>query len=166
MFRIESEQAFLDAFRPRDRKHVEIPRDVRFPLVARDYVAWTDPSAVRVFLLFTPSGSKHPVGIAFRRDQTGYKPSPSAMCEWCHSYGNAEEIGLVTADANSKKRVGITACLDLRCKDKVEDAANRAGANCLAESKKMIDRMTRFTSEALGISDAVRESGAASTRVL
>lgn len=157
MFRIESEQAFLDAFRPRDRGHVDLPGSVRFPLVVRDYFAWTDPSNVRVFLLFTPAGARNPVGVAFRRDQTGYRPSPAGMCEWCHSYGNAEEIGLLTAEVTSRKRVGINACLDLRCKEKVEDAANRAGASCLSQSRRMVERISRFTALALGISDAMRE---------
>lgn len=157
MFRIPTEKAFLDAFRPRDRKFVEVPAGVQFPMVAQSYFSWVDPSGVRVFMVFQPEGSKELVGIAFRRDQSGSQPAPAAMCEWCRSSGTTDEIGLVTADVNSKRRVGVNACLDLRCKEKLEDAANRAGRSVLDEARKMVSRMTRFTAEGLGISDQVRE---------
>ena len=157
MFRIESEKVFLKAFRPRDRKFVEVPKGLKFPLVMRDYVSWVDPYGVRVFVLFQPVGATKPVGIAFRRDQQASKTNPSGMCDWCHSWGSGEEVGLLTTDVNSKKRVGVNACLDLRCKEKTEDSANRAGLSVLAESKKLVERMSKFAADGLGITDAVQE---------
>lgn len=151
MFRIESEKALLSAFRSRDRKYVELPKGTRLPLFVRDYLAWVDPYGVRVFLVFTPPGSKRLTGIAFRRDQQGDKTVPLGMCEWCRSAGSGDQIGLLTTDVDSKRRVGVNLCLDLRCNEKLESATNRAGGSVVEETQKLLERMTRFASEALGI---------------
>ena len=68
MFRIETEKDLLQAFRPRDRKTLELPADLKFPLFVRDYLAWSEPAGTRVFLVLPSQGSRLPVGIAFRRD--------------------------------------------------------------------------------------------------
>ena len=50
MFKLDSETALLDTFRPRDRKKVELPAGLTFPLMATDYYAWPHPSGGRVYL--------------------------------------------------------------------------------------------------------------------
>jgi hypothetical protein len=151
MFRIETEKELLSAFRSRDRKHVELPKGTRLPLFVRDYLAWVDPYGVRVFLMFTAPGSNRPTGIAFRRDQQGDKTLASRMCDWCRASGAADQIGLLTTDVDSKRRVGVNLCLDLRCGEKLEAATNLAGRSVLDENRHLIERMSRFASEALGI---------------
>lgn len=151
MFRIETEKEFLSAFRSRDRKSVEPPKGTRFPLFVRDYLAWVDPYGVRVFLVFTAPGSKRPTGIAFRRDQQGDKALALRVCEWCRASGSADQIGLLTTDVDSKRRVGVNLCLDLRCNEKLEQAANMSGRSVLDDTKELIERMSRFASEALGM---------------
>jgi hypothetical protein len=150
MFRIETESDLLKAFRPRDRKHVEPPGETRFPLFVRDYFAWVDPYGVRVFLVFTAPGAKRPTGIAFRRDQQGDPALSPLMCDWCHS-PSSSEVGLLTTDANSKRRVGVNLCLDLRCGERLESMSDRAGQSALDNNRKLIERMARFAHEALGI---------------
>ena len=110
-----------------------------------------DPYGVRVFLVFTAPGSKRPTGIAFRRDQQGDKTLAPHMCDWCRSHGAADQIGLLTTNVDSKRRVGVNLCLDLRCNERLEAATNRAGGSVLDESQKLIERMARFANEALGI---------------
>jgi hypothetical protein len=151
MFRIESEKEFLNAFRSRDRKVVEPPKGTRFPLFVRDYLAWVDPYGVRVFLVFQAPGNPRPIGIAFRRDQQGDKALVSRLCEWCHASGSADQIGLLTTDLDSKRRVGVNLCLDLRCGEKLESAANLAGKSAVDDSKRLIEKMARFASEGLGL---------------
>ena len=150
MFRIDSEQSFIAAFRPKDRAALELPDGVRFPLFVRNYLAWTDPAGVRAYLLVSV-GKGAPTGIVFRRDQQGGEPGVSRMCEWCHATGPADRIGLLTADRNARKRVGISLCLDLSCKDKLEDAANRGGRSALDATKQLLERIGRFAEEALQI---------------
>lgn len=151
MFRIETEKEFLNAFRSRDRKHAEPPKGTRFPLFVRDYFAWVDPYGVRVFIVFTAPGGKKPTGIAFRRDQGGDKNIAPHMCEWCHSPGTSDQIGLLTTDVDSKHRVGINLCLDLRCNERLETATNRSGGDVLDEMTKLHERIARFAHEALGL---------------
>jgi hypothetical protein len=73
------------------------------------------------------------------------------MCDWCHAYGSSDEIGLLTAEASSKRRVGVHLCLDLRCGEKLETAANLAGRNPRVLAGRLVERMVRFAQEGLGI---------------
>ncbi|WNG33269.1 hypothetical protein F0U61_06300 [Archangium violaceum] len=151
MFRIETEKELLSAFRSRDRKFVDLPKGTSLPLFVRDYLAWVDPYGVRVFLVFTAPGSKRPTGIAFRRDQQGDKALALRVCDWCRASGSADQIGLLTTDVDSKRRVGVNLCLDLRCNEKLETAANLSGRSALDDIKTLSERMSRFASEALGM---------------
>lgn len=151
MFRIETEKELLSAFRSRDRKHVELPKGTRLPLFVRDYLAWVDPYGVRVFLVFCPPGSKRLTGIAFRRDNQGEKAAGPQVCDWCRTGGGADQVGLLTTDVDSKRRVGVFLCLDLRCNERLESTSNLAGRSVLDETQRLIERMSRFASEALGL---------------
>lgn len=150
MFRLSSEKELLEAFRPKDRAVVEVPKGLTFPLVVRDYLGWRDPSGARAFLLFTAPGEKIPTGVAFRRDHTS-SGEPTHMCEWCHQLGASDTIGLLTTDVTSKKRVGVSLCLDLGCGPRLEDAADRSGRNGREAQKALLARMAKFTREALGV---------------
>lgn len=151
MFRIETEKQLLNAFRSRDRKYVELPKGTKLPLFVRDYFSWVDPYGVRVFLVFSAPGSKALTGIAFRRDQQGEKLSAPRVCDWCLNYGGSDQVGLLTTDVDSKRRVGVMLCLDLRCNERLESAADRSGRSYVEDSKRMMGRMARFATEALGL---------------
>ena len=150
MFRLETDRTLIEAFRPRDRRVIEMPESVRFPLFVRDYLAWTETSGARVYLVFAAPGSRRPIGLIFRRDLQD-SGATSRMCDWCHSYGSSHEVGLLTTDVNSKRRVGVHLCVDLRCKEKLEDVADRAGRHPIEALKQLQERMYRFAHEALGI---------------
>ncbi len=150
MFLIPSESELLSAFRPRDRKAFEPPAAVTYPLVARDYYAWVDQTGVRAHLVLQEPSSGRLLGITFRRDSGG-GGAAGRMCDWCHSYGSADEIGLLTADRSSRKRVGVLICRDLRCREKLEDSANLAGRASVDARRRTVQRMLQFAREALGI---------------
>ncbi len=150
MFRLETDRALIESFRSRERRVIEMPAEITFPLFERDYLAWTETSGARVYLVFAAPGSRRAIGLIFRRDQSDTGPT-SRMCEWCHSYGSGYEVGLLTTDVNSKRRVGVHLCVDLRCKEKLEDAADRTGRHPLEALKQLQERMFRFAHEALGI---------------
>ncbi len=150
MFRLETDRTLIEAFRSPDRRVIEMPGGVTFPLFVRDYLAWTETSGARVYLVFSAPGSRKPIGIIFRRDFSGGGLT-SQICDWCHSYGSSSEVGLLTTDVNSKRRVGVHLCVDLRCKEKLEDQADRAGRHPLEALEQLQERMFRFAHEALGI---------------
>lgn len=149
MFKLDSEKALLDAFRPKDRAVVEPPVALHYPVLVRDYLAWSHPAGGKVFVVFAVPGGV-PTGISF---DTNGGPGPSVphMCDWCHHSGLGTEVGLLTARVNSKKKAGINVCTDLSCREKIEDEANRSGRSPLPQLAKLVERMGRFASEALDI---------------
>lgn len=151
MFRLETDRALIHSFRSRDQRVIEMPPDLTFPLFVRDYLAWTETSGARVYLVFTAPGSHKPIGLIFRRDSQDSGALGSRICDWCHSSGSSSEVGLLTTDVNNKRRVGVHLCVDLRCKEKLEDAADRSGRHPLQALKQLQERMFRFAHEALGI---------------
>lgn len=148
MLKLDSEEALLKAFRPKDRDLVELPTGLALPAVVHDYLAWTHPAGGRVYLIFAvPKGT--PIGIVF--DSNGSGASTPQMCDWCHSTGAGTQIGLLTARLDAKRRVGVHVCSDLGCKRKLEDEANRNGASAVPAIERTVARMGRFASESLRI---------------
>jgi hypothetical protein len=152
VFRLETDRDLIHSFRPRDRRVIEMPKGVTFPLFVRDYLVWTETSGARVYLVFGTPGSRKPLGIIFRRDHEG-GARVAHLCDWCHTYGSSNEVGLLTTAVNSKRRVGVHLCIDLRCKEKLEDAADRSGRHPREALEQLQQKMYRFAQEALGIED-------------
>jgi hypothetical protein len=148
MFRLDSEEALLNTFRPKDRASVELADELVFPLRVRDYVAWAHPGGGRVYLVFSIPGGV-PTGICFERSG-GTIPVP-AMCSWCHCTDVGTGVGMLTATLNQNKRVGILACANLDCREKLEDAANRTGSSVRPAMERLVARMGQFASQALHI---------------
>ncbi len=151
VFKLDSEKALLAAFRPRDRKVVELPAHTAFPLVVHDYFAWTHPAGGRVYLVFAIPGGA-PTGIRFDNYGGGLGPAVPHMCDWCHSPGMGTSVGMLSTYVNAKKRVGVHVCIDLSCQQKLEDEADRGGYSARPAIEKLIARMGQFASEALKIS--------------
>lgn len=152
-FEIHSEEDLIEVFRPRDRKHVFLPQNLHFPILIRSYMTWTEPSGVRVYLVFKKPEWNHALGIAFRRDQQGSLPSPTGMCDWCLDYGPSDKIGLLTATVTHKKRIGVNLCLDLSCIRKLETTANLTGQDFDKLVTKLLDKMERFYNDGLQVDD-------------
>ncbi len=152
---LQSENELLKTFRPRDQKHVIIPWTMKFPLQLGHYLAWTESSGVRIYLVFKRPEWASPRGIAFRRDQQGSATSPAGVCDWCIAQGPSDQIGLLTATVNSKTRVGVNLCLDLSCASKLENIAQLTGQDVGKMLDKLTGKMARFCEEALriGVSD-------------
>lgn len=146
---LESENALLSAFRPRDRKLVELAPDLKLPMFVRDYLAWSHPAGGRVYLLFAVRGGS-PTGIVFDSNGgTGPGALVPQMCDWCHCGGMGTQVALLTARLNSHKRVGVHLCSDLSCRQKLEEDADRSGRSVVPAMAKLVERMGRFASEAL-----------------
>lgn len=148
MFKLDSENALLEAFRPKDRKLVEVGKDIVLPRFVRNYLAWAHPGGGRVFLVFAVPGGV-PTGIVFDL-VGGAGTSAMQMCDWCHTSGK-NAVGLLTATLNDRKRVGVHVCSDLSCQDKLEEAATLGGFSVLPSMQKLMERMGRFASETLKI---------------
>jgi hypothetical protein len=143
-FQIESEEELLQAFRLRDRKLVDPPKWLRFPLNVEHYLAWNEPASVYAFLVFKKPDWPAPIGLVFKRSYAGDLASAGRMCDWCHSYGASDEIGLMTVAVNPRRTVGMLLCLDLSCVLKTENVANLAGRNFEKMAQSLCDRIGRF----------------------
>lgn len=148
MFRIDSEQVLEGAFRPRDRRSLELPPAATYPILVRDTLAWLDAAGIRAYLVFLHESGK-PVGLTFRRDQDPSAPGAANLCDWCHTWG--PEVGLLTAEKNSKRRLGVLVCRDLRCPARLDEAADLAGTSSVEPKRQMLERVRRFAREGLGI---------------
>lgn len=140
MIRIANEAELLDSFREVDRPEVELPRELAFPLGLKDYLAWVEPAGCRVFLVYEDPDSRKAFGIVFRRDQGG--GGAAGMCEWCHSVRSGDGVGLLTASASANRRVGISLCRDLSCREKAESAP---GVDDLPQSPNARERVRGIT---------------------
>lgn len=141
MEQIKSEEELLSAFRPRDRKHVELPSDMTFPLMFNHYLAWTESSRARVFLLFKRPSWKAPAAISFRRTHSS---GSGGMCDWCQTIGGSDQIGLLSITRDPNTSVGFMLCLDLGCINRLEQVAELSGKDFGQLSKGLIDKITRF----------------------
>src|SRR4051794_7258476 len=96
MIRISSEAHLRSTFRSIDQDEVVPPVETRFPLVAKDYLRWLEPSGHRVFLVFEDEGALR--GVVFQRT-SGAADTAAAMCQWCHAVRSGPAVGLLTAAA-------------------------------------------------------------------
>ena len=79
MFLLDSEDALLGTFRPKDQSHYEKPAGVSFPLFVRDYLAWKHPAGSWVYLVFAIPGGV-PTGIVFDGNTGGAGPRRCPAC--------------------------------------------------------------------------------------
>lgn len=139
MICIVSPAQLKEAFRAIDRDQVSVPHDLAFPLRLTDYIAWTEPSGHRVFLVFQDPSGQGARGIVFKR--TGSSNGGVArMCQWCHSVRGGSLIRLLTAQASKSRNVGVHLCADLSCKTKV---LGRPGVNDLREPYSAYEKLYR-----------------------
>lgn len=147
MIRIQSEKQLIDAFREIDQFEVQIPREMTFPFLLRDYLAWTESSGHRTYLLFNDEESKNLLGVVFKRTQEP-ADAPVKMCEWCHSVRGGGRVGMLSVKVDQNRLIGLHLCRDLSCREKIADVP---GANDLIEEKDrdlrtrmLVDRMKKF----------------------
>lgn len=139
MFKLPNEASLLATFRPGDRKHVEITRDVPLPLVVNDYLTWSHGKLS--FLVFAVPG-RSPRGIVFE-GPTGGAPVPQ-MCNWCHQVGPGYRVGLLTARRDERSTVGVIVCTDLKCRERLEDVSDRHGLDLDRAMLALLQRMDQF----------------------
>lgn len=154
MLLIRSASELLEAFRPLDLKIFELPDESAFPLLVREYRAWEETGGAKVYLVYEDPDTHRARGVVFRRTDSSARAAVAQMCDWCHSYGSAWDIGLLTADESARRRVGVNVCRDLRCRERIEEAGDLAGRDTSAAKKRLLERIARFAREALNIDTA------------
>lgn len=151
MEQVKSEEELLNAFRLRDRKFVEIPKDMRFPLMFSHYLAWTESSQARVFMVFKHPSWKSIAAVAFRRRHSTAGNAAGGMCDWCNSVGGSDQVGLLSFTVDANTSVGLMLCLDLACINRLESVAEISGKDFGKLSKILLERINRFFEHNLAI---------------
>lgn len=128
-FSVHSEEELIESFRPNDQKKLILPAGLLFPLNIRSYFTWKESSGVYTYLVFKKPNWDLPRGMVFKRAHQAVEGSTGRLCSWCNSYGSSEEIGMFSVAMNSNISAGYILCRDLRCIEKIEEAATLSGKN-------------------------------------
>lgn len=148
-FDLDSKEDILDCFRDRDRDRVILQRGIEFPMRVQYYFTWGESSGVYRYLLFKKPGWERPRGLIFRVGSSNSDAATGGICDWCHAYGNSEQIGLMTTAINSKRTIGVMLCRDLSCGDKIENGPSQSSRSPETRILELCDRIGRFFDETL-----------------
>lgn len=138
-FTLRSDADLIATFKKQDQGNVVLPKRTRYPLAIEYYHAWTEPSGVYTYLTFKKSNWEIPRSIVFSRNGAGHASSPAGMCDWCHTSGASDEIGLLTTTLTPHSSGGTWLCLDLTCLLKIEEQTGLAGKS----AEKRIDTLMK-----------------------
>jgi hypothetical protein len=148
-FDVSSEDELLECFRPRDRERIIFRNNFDLPMRVQYYFTWSDPSGAYRYLLFKQPGWEKPKGLVFRSGGSSGDAGVGGICDWCHSYGSSNQIGLVTTSVSAKRTIGMMLCLDLSCGDKIENGPSQSSKSTEARILEVCERMGRFYDETL-----------------
>lgn len=143
IFSIETEKEFIEAFRYRDQKKLVLPPNLKFPMKIRSYYTWRESSGVYTYLIYKSPAWDRPRAVAFKRAHHSGEPV-GGLCGWCNSYGTSEEIGMMSVPMSSEVSYGYLLCQDLRCVEKIEEAAALAGRSPEKWISQLYSRMDKF----------------------
>ena len=143
-FTLNSDAELLATFHPKDQRSVVFHEDIAYPFTVENYYAWTESSRVYTYLIFKAEGWKHQMGIVFQRNGSGNAISPAGMCDWCHSFGASNEIGLLTTTLDRKTSGGSWLCLDLSCLEKIAENALMSRRNADKQIERLCNKMGEF----------------------
>ena len=148
-FDVSSSDELIGFFRERDQSRVILRRDLEFPMRVQYYFTWGDSSGAYRYLLFKKPGWESPMGAVFRTGASTGDAGTGGICDWCHSYGSSNQIGLLTTAVNSKRTVGFMLCSDLSCGDKIENSPSQSGKDPETRLLQVCERIGRFFDETL-----------------
>ena len=149
-FTLRSDADLLATFRSFDQKSVVLPKWARYPLSIQHYYAWTEPSGVYTYIIFKRVDQEIPQGLMLQKNGAGSSHSPAGMCDWCHTSGTSDEIGLLTTTLTPHSTGGTWLCLDLSCIQKIEERAGVAGKNTDKLTQKLCKKISEFYARAIG----------------
>ncbi len=143
-FTIESEEELIGSFRRSDQKKLILPAGLKFPMRVASYFTWKESSGVYTYLVFKQPNWDLPKGMVFKRAHQGIEAPTGRLCSWCNSYGSAEDIGMLSVTASSTVSAAYILCRDLRCIEKIEEAATLSSKNPETLIHQLYRRMGLF----------------------
>jgi hypothetical protein len=139
---IQTEEDFLQAFRWSDRARLILPKNITFPLKFPYYYSWVESSGTYAFLLLKRPNWEAPKGLVFRRNVVS--PPTSNICNWCHTFGGSDDIGMMSVVVDSKQTVGLYICLNLDCLAQLETQIGSSGKSFETLAEQVCDKAGVF----------------------
>lgn len=143
-FELATEEDVLACFREKDQRKVILPRLMPYPVSADYYYSWGESSGVYQYLLFRRPEWKTPRGVVFKRMHTAGEGQAGRMCDWCHSYGGSDQVGMMTTILDPNRSAGFVLCLDIACFDKLETISNQSKKPLEKLAGGLLERMSSF----------------------
>jgi hypothetical protein len=140
---IETEYDLRNAFLLQDRKRLEIPDNLRFPLTFDHYMTWTESTGRYQYLAFRKYGRAELVGMVFDRSGAG-QPGRTQMCSWCQTTGSSDKIDMLSMDITAKVLVGVIVCINLNCLENLETISKLSKKSPERLAQEIVDRMSHF----------------------
>lgn len=143
-FQLRNEAEVLECFREKERKKVILPRLMPLPVTADYYYAWSESSGVYLYLIFRRAEWARPRGVVFKRMHSTGEAQSGRMCDWCHSYGGGDQVGMMTTALDGRRTAGLVLCLELNCFDKLETISNQSRKPIEKLAAGLLERMGSF----------------------
>ena len=143
-FTLRSETDLIATFRDQEKDRIVLPKHAQYPVPVEHYFAWTEPSGVYTYLVFKRSDWETPLGLVFQRNGQGSHFGPAGLCDWCHTSGAGDEVGLLTTTLTPQSTGGTWLCLDLSCTQKIEERTGMGGKNTEKHIRKLCERIGKF----------------------
>lgn len=128
-FEIESETDLLNAFSEKDQNRVLLPHGNFYPIRTQHYLAWRENSGNYVYIVFKKPRWKRPMGLVFKRPTSTGDQVGARHCDWCLSYGGADQVSILGLQLNSRQSLGLMLCSDLGCAGRLETISDLSGKN-------------------------------------
>jgi len=141
-FEISSKNNLMECFRNNDFTAVVLPPQLEFPLVVQHYFSWLEPAGNYAYLVFKRANWDTARGLIFRR--TINYQAMGNMCDWCHSYGTNDQIGMLSVRVNEKLTLGHYLCSDLSCLGKLETQITASGKSYDTLAEQLCEKINKF----------------------
>ncbi len=112
--------------------------DLSYPFRVSSYLTWKESSGVYTYLIFKKPNWDLPRGLVFKRVNAEFA---GGLCSWCNSYGGSDEINMLSVSVNSSVSFSYILCNNLKCIEKIEEAAALGGKNPEKWIHQLYDRM-------------------------
>ncbi|MGZ3770556.1 MAG: FBP domain-containing protein [Bdellovibrio sp.] len=142
-FAIVSEEELVKSFRLRDQKKLILPNNLQYPLNARSYFSWKESSGTYTYLVFKMPNWDMPRGVVFKRSNPVGELT-GGLCDWCHSYGPSDEIGMLSVTMSSTVSASYFLCQNLNCIEKIEDTSMLSGKSPEKYIAQLYHKMEKF----------------------
>lgn len=141
-FRLSTEPEILKCFRAKDQELVIFPRPMDYPFDVQYYFSWSEASGNYTYLIYKHPTWDKPMGMVLRRVNSAL--TTANTCDWCHSYGNSNDVGMLKVRITEDVTMGQYLCLNLDCLNKLDTQSHMTGKSIEMLDEQVCEKINRF----------------------